>query len=242
MTVDVHNLLDEPRAICRRTDARKPANLSIDEFGGIFPSSLQPISHIPAWRGKQSYEGRWWFSSIAAHVAYASGRERDLLVWLDFRGNVTQLVRDPVAILSARTARTPPLRPWLYTHDRDGARRLYLHVADADRQTDLADVLGETGIGVEIDSRQSDQELRFIRWLSGYRFTRFRLPPEDEFQIRAACATPRALGAAIQEVARDLPYDVGTLRGNFYSQVWRHEVSFVDGYDDLSDAARVCAA
>ena len=96
--MDVVNLLDEPRALCHLAGARAPANLSIDQFADTLPRSLQPVSRIPTWRGKQAYEGRWWFSSIAAHVAYASGRERDLLVWLDFAGSVTQLVRDPVVI------------------------------------------------------------------------------------------------------------------------------------------------
>ncbi|GAA2926288.1 hypothetical protein GCM10010458_05280 [Microbacterium luteolum] len=241
-TVDVHNLLDEPRALCRLNDARKPANLSIDEFASILPESLQPVARIPTWRGKQSYEGRWWFSTIPAHVAYASGRECDLLVWLDFAGSVTQLVRDPAVIVSARTAHTPPLRPWLYVQVEDGSRRLFLHAKDVDRAPDLADVLSGTGIGVEVSSRPDDKELRFIKWLSGYRFTRFRLPQEAECQIRAACATPRALGVAIHQIAQDSPYDLSTIRGNLYSQIWRHEVDFVDGYSDLSDTARICAA
>jgi len=240
--VDVVNLLDEPRALCHLAGARAPANLSIDQFADTLPRSLQPVSRIPTWRGKQAYEGRWWFSSIAAHVAYASGRERDLLVWLDFAGSVTQLVRDPVVIVSARTASTPPLRPWLYAQTTDGSRRLYFHAKLMDRATDLDDVLGRAGIEVEIGMRLPAKELRFMKWLSGYRFTRFRLPLETEDQIRAACATPRPLGVAIHGAAQELPYDLSTIRGNLYSQIWRHEVNFVDGYSDLSDTARICAA
>lgn len=111
-----------------------------------------------------------------------------------------------------------------------------------DRATDLDDVLGRAGIEVEIGMRLPAKKLRFMKWLSGYRFTRFRLPLETEDQIRAACATPRPLGVAIHGAAQELPYDLSTIRGNLYSQIWRHEVNFVDGYSDLSDTARICAA
>ena len=50
------------------------------------------------------------------------------------------------------------------------------------------------------------------------------------------------LGVAIHGAAQELPYDLSTIRGNLYSQIWRHEVNFVDGYSDLSDTARICAA
>ena len=138
--------------------------------------------------------------------------------------------------------RRRPLRPWLYAQTTDGSRRLYFHAKLMDRATDLDDVLGRAGIEVEIGMRLPAKELRFMKWLSGYRFTRFRLPLETEDQIRAACATPRPLGVAIHGAAQELPYDLSTIRGNLYSQIWRHEVNFVDGYSDLSDTARICAA
>ncbi len=73
--MDVRNLLAEPRVICRVDGDRASSNLSVSEFAGLAPHTLRPISSIPAWKGKQSYEGRWWFSSLECHVPYATARE-----------------------------------------------------------------------------------------------------------------------------------------------------------------------
>lgn len=240
--MDLYNLLAEPRVLCRRDGDRAPVNLSVDEFSALSPGSLVPVIGIPSWLGKQSYEGRWWFARTGHHVAFASTWERDLLTCLDYAGDATALVRDPAIFVSARTMRTPPLRPWLLIQKADGIRVILLNAADRDRSPELSEILAGSDVNVAIPQMPSSTELHLIRWLAGYRFTRFRLPDDIEWEVRRSCTTPKPLVEAVAKAAASTTYALPTIRANLYSQMWRRAIELVDRAGSVSDTSTVRAA
>ncbi|MBB3158095.1 hypothetical protein FHS07_001791 [Microbacterium proteolyticum] len=240
--MDLYNLLAEPPVLCRRDGDRAPVNLSVDEFSALAPGSLAPVIGIPSWIGKQSYEGRWWFSRTGHHVAFASTWERDLLTCLDYSGDATALVRDPAIFVSARTIRTPPLRPWLLIQKTDGIRVIPLNAADHDRSPELSEILAGSDVNVAIPQMPFSAELHLIRWLAGYRFTRFRLPDDIEQEVRRSCTTPKPLLEAVANAAASTTYALPTIQANLYSQMWRRAIELVNRAGGLSDTSTVRAA
>ena len=90
------SLLSEARFVCLTSGFKNSQSLSAAEFAALELTELRPVTSIPAWIGKGSNEGRWWFSGIARHVAYASAWERDVLTFLDYAGDTIAVARDPV--------------------------------------------------------------------------------------------------------------------------------------------------
>ncbi|MBA8816178.1 hypothetical protein FHX48_001251 [Microbacterium halimionae] len=240
--MDVYSLMAEPRVVYRRDGDRAPVNLGVSEFSAISTEFLVPVVGISSWRGKQSYEGRWWFARMGHHVAFASAWERDVLTILDYQEDVTVLVRDPAVFVSARTMRTPLLRPWLLFQNSEGIRVVLFKTADHDRSSELAGILAGSGVNVAILDLPAKAELRLVRWLAGYQFSRFRLPGEVEEEVRGSCLTPMPLLEAVKCAAAITDKDLSAIRANFYSQMWRRKVELIDRAEFISDVSLVRAA
>lgn len=241
----VQNLLPTARAVCRTSEFPEPRNLSLREFASIDLQDLRPLNGIPSWIGKQSYEGRWWFSHTGEHIAFASGWERDVITVLDFVGITAALQRDAVMILQPRVPATPPrpqIQPWLYVESFDRERILMLSRSDGDRAHELEAILSETQVAVTVPTLPSDAEMQGIRWLAGYRFSRFRLPPEYELIIREECAAVRSLGSAVRACAAAGGISQAVARANIYSQLWRGLLKLVEVRRPLDDQTQVVAA
>lgn len=236
------NLLPEARFVCRIDSSKGAQNFNVADFAALEPAEIQPITTIPTWIGKRSYEGRWWFSRVARHVAYASAWERDVLTYLDYCGDTWQVARDPAIVIPARSDRTPPIRPWLMIQSAAGARALLLPRADSGRTTELAAILAEHAIDVVTVTLPHANEMRLIQWIAGYRFTRFMLPPDVEQGIRDICSSVSGVAETVESANRSLPYDQAALRANVYSQIWRRTISVVDPGALLTDASMVVAA
>ena len=58
----VANLMPDARFVCRTNGANDARNLNVAEFSVLPTVDLLPVTTIPAWVGRQAYEGRWWFS------------------------------------------------------------------------------------------------------------------------------------------------------------------------------------
>ncbi|WP_156458874.1 hypothetical protein [Microbacterium sp. Leaf179] len=238
----LRNLLPEARFVCRLDDSKHARNLDVDQFTKLEVSSIRPISSIPAWVGKRAYEGRWWFSRTRGHVAFASAREKDVLTFLDFSGDIAQIARDPVIVIPARSDATPLIRPWLLIEDMTGARSLLLPHEDVLRSAELAAILRGHTVGVAEIYLPDAGEMRLVRWLAGYRFTRFTLPPQDEQQVRDVSSDASSVSATVTSAARMLPYSESAVRANLYSQIWRRTITLLDPRAGLSDLSKVVAA
>lgn len=236
------NLFPEARFVCRLDDSKHARNLDVGQFTKLEVSSIRPISSIPAWVGKRAYEGRWWFSRTRCHVAFASAWERDVLTYLDYDGDIAQIARDPVIVIPARSDATPLIRPWLFIENVTGARSLLLPHYEALRSAELATILTGHTVSVAEILLPGAGEMRLIRWLSGYRFTRFMLPPQDERQVRDVCSDASSVSATVAAAARLLLYCESAVRANLYSQIWRRTITLLDPRAGLSDLSKVVAA
>ncbi len=236
------NLLAEPRFVCRRDRDQATSNLSASEFCALQPSSLRPLAPVPAWVGKQAREGLWWFSGIEQHVTFASTWERDVLVLLDYLGDVVDAVRDPVIILPSRGSENPPLRPWLMVRSTGGDLILAVRRSDQSRATAVARTFGQASLDLAIPTLPPDRDMQVLRWLAGYRFTRFRLPPDAEQVVRDACSIARTLAWTVATVASATGYDQSIVRGNVFAQLWLRTIALVDTGRRLSNSSLVCAS
>ena len=238
----VANLMPDARFVCRTYGRKDALNLSTAEFTALHSDDLLPVTTIPAWLGKKSYEGRWWLSRPAGDVAFASGWERDVLIFLDYRGDVEGLVRDPVIVIPARPARTPPIRPWLLIETTAGARLMLLSRADTERTPELATILAGHNVGVAVITLPRPDEMRRIRWLAGYRFSRFVLAPDIERRIRQCCHAGSSISTTVAAAVSAIPCGESTVRANIYSQLWRRTITLMNPHAAIADTTEVVAA
>ena len=236
------NLMSEARFVCRLAGAQGTANVSATEFASLDPGSLRPVTSVPAWIGKRSYEGRWWFSRTADHIAFASTWERDVLTFLDYDGGTLHVARDPAIVFPARPSHTSPIRPWLLISTVSNKRVLLLPRAQSRRGSELAAILEGQNLGVAEVTLPDREEMRLIRWLSGYRFSRFELPGDAEHKVREACAAACSVSEVVAAAAGEAPFDAPTVRANLYFQIWQRRISLIDTGAGLSDSSRVVAA
>lgn len=236
------SLLPEARFVCLTSGFKSSQSLSAAEFAALELTEFRPVTSIPAWLGKRSNEGRWWFSGISRHVAYASAWERDVLAFLDFSGDAIAVARDPAVVVPARLDRNPPMHPWLIVENPSHVRSLLLPRAESHRSGELASILAGHAVNVALVALPSVEEMRVISWLAGYRFTRFALPTDVEREVRDACSAGRSLLATVQAASDRLPHDQSTIRANIYSQIWRRTITLTDPRAAISDMTKVVAA
>lgn len=240
----IQNPLPDARAVYL-AGSPEPQNVGIREFERITLGELLPLVGLPSWIGKQSYEGRWWFSRSGKHVAFASGWERDVITVLDFTGRTAELQRDAVIVLPPYVQGAPPRaphQPWLCAESTDHERVLILNRSDFDRARELEEFLSDTQIRVATPTLPSIDEMRVIRWLAGYRFSRYRLQSDIELIIRDTCLVAQPLGAAVRACATASGIEDSVVRGNIYSQLWWGYLKLVEFGHLLDDHAEVAVA
>ena len=165
-----------------------------------------------------------------------------MLTYLDYSGDIARIARDPAIVIPARSDPTPVIRPWLLIENVTGERSLLLPHEDSPRSRELAAILRGHTVSIADISLPGADEMRVIRWLAGYRFTRFILPPEDERQVREVCADANSVSETVASAVCALPYDESAVRANLYSQIWRHAITLVNLQTGMSDVATVVAA
>lgn len=185
-------LYDDPET-GRRTRSRIVA-----ELGGIRFESCVPIRTFPAYRGRRSRQGRYWFSRSQSHVRFESRFEMTALMVLDFVGHATAVSSNPFWLLWPTG--TTPVRhaPDFFVRRRDESV-LIVDVKPAQRMTDkdrvqhdwTRAVCGELGWDYQEFTELNVVLERNLRLLSGYRHPRFA-PPDDSGALIAAQA--RAAG------------------------------------------------
>lgn len=152
-------LMDHPRVVCSPRNSRDQVDLSVADFASFRPRDLSPLRKMPARRGSGAFVGRWWFASTGEHVAFGSLVERDILMVLDFMGEIVEIVERPMMVLPTRTARSPLPSPFLFVLSRDGARRLLIR-EDDDESVTLA--TGLVVVGARTKSVPDGEIIRSI--------------------------------------------------------------------------------
>lgn len=82
-------------------DSGRPCRKRIfaGDVGDVAFERCQPIRRFPAYRGKRSHEGRYWFAATGKHVRFESHFEATALQVLDFSHQVTAVSSNPFWLL-----------------------------------------------------------------------------------------------------------------------------------------------
>jgi hypothetical protein len=187
----------------------------------------RPVRRFAARKGQRHLSGLWWSATVGAHVGFESWLERDELMRLDFDATVTGIASQPF---------------WLYWSDEDGVRvshapdffarkvdgppvvidcrpvdrRPPRDVAKFDATAQVCELVGWEyrliGAGDPVVTAN-------LRWLSGYRHPRYRLPGTVALLREVfAVATPLLAGAeAVGDPIAVLPV--------LFHLLWHQELS-----------------
>ena len=164
----------------------------ISEVGRIAFEACAPIRTFPAYRGRRSHQGRYWFSRSQTQVQFESRFEMTALMVMDFDGNATAVSSNPFWLLWPKGTKPVRHAPDFFVRRRDGSV-LIVDVKPAERITDkdraqherTRDVCGELGWEYKEFTMLDVIVERNLRLLAGYRNPRFA-PPGDSGALIAA--------------------------------------------------------
>jgi hypothetical protein len=201
------------------------------EIGQVRFETSEPIRTFPAYRGRRSHQGRYWFSRSQSHVQFESRFEKVALMVLDFLGNATAVSSNPFWLLWPHG--TKPMRhaPDFFVRCRDGSV-LIVDVKPAERMTDkdraqhdrTRDCCSEIGWNYQEFTALDPILERNLRLLSGYHHPRFA-PPDDtraliEARVRAAGARGLRLAELIDAVGAQTGLADDLVTCAVYHMVW----------------------
>ena len=92
----------------------------------------RPIRSFPAYRGRRSHQGKYWFSRSQSHVDFESRFEMTALMMLDFRGDAVAVSSNPFWLLWPKGEAHSRHAPDFFIRRRDGSA-LVVDVKPADR-------------------------------------------------------------------------------------------------------------
>lgn len=209
-------------------EAGDEVRVSLAEAWALRLESVSPVRRFRSYRGQRHLSGWWWSATTGRHVGYESWLERDRLMALDFDPAVVGVASQPF---------------WLFWPGDGPGRRPRSHAPDFFvRKVDgtgvvidcrPADRRGPRDLTAFESTRRACEIVGWeylllgapdpivtanLRWLSGYRHPRHRIPEIAE-RLRAAFADPLMLtdGAA---VAGDLIAVLPVL----FHLIWRREL------------------
>lgn len=137
-----------------------------------------------SWKHKQNYEGFYWAATIGAHVWFESLYERAALMRIDRDDDVVGIAAQPMWIYWSRLGGKHA--PDFFVRYRDGGGVLIdvkpepnIGEDDATTFTLTSALCAQLGWGYAVISDISAQEHRNLRFLSGYRYPRWRTGPVD---------------------------------------------------------------
>ncbi|MCV7001167.1 TnsA-like heteromeric transposase endonuclease subunit [Mycolicibacterium alvei] len=159
---------------------RRVRSRIVAEVGQVRFEASAPIRVFPAYRGRRSHQGRYWFSRSSSHVHFESRFEMTALMVLDFQGEAIAVSSNPFWLLWPRGAKPVRHAPDFFVRRRDGSV-LIVDVKPAERITDKDreqhDLTRQccTEIGWEYEEFTSitTPVERNLRVLSGYHHPRF---------------------------------------------------------------------
>lgn len=159
-------------------------------IGHLGFESSAPIRTFPAYRGRRSHQGRYWFSRSQSHVRFESRFEMTALMVLDFRGETTAVSSNPFWLLWPKGSK--PLRhaPDFFARRRDGSVLVVdvkpaarVTAADRVQHARTREVCTELGWEYEEFTALDAVVERNLRLLSGYHHPRFAPPAHCRAQV-----------------------------------------------------------
>lgn len=140
---------------------------------------ILPVRQFGSYRGKRSFSGLWWSSTIADHVGYESWLERDRVMALDFDPDVVALSSQPFRLSWQDNGKTRSHTPDYFVRLRDGTGVVVDVRADDRIESEDAEAFAVTAracesVGWEFRRGGAMDAVRTanLRWLAGYRHPR----------------------------------------------------------------------
>lgn len=194
-----------------------------------------PIRAFPAYRGRRSHQGKYWFSRSESHVGFESRFEMTALMVLDFRGDATAVSSNPFWLLWPKGFSPTRHAPDFFVRRRDGSA-LVVDVKPAERISDkdrvqharTRAVCRELGWDYEEFTTIETAVDRNLRLLSGYHHRRFALPVEARAAITARLRGAGEHGIRLAQLIETACADTGIPADRaicgVYHMVWSGEV------------------
>ncbi|MFI7529689.1 TnsA-like heteromeric transposase endonuclease subunit [Nocardia salmonicida] len=191
-----------------------------------------PVRRFYSWPGKPNKEGRWWSSTMQAHVAHESLLEREYLLIADYVPQIIAVVSQPVALLWPTGI--PGHRyhvPDFFVRYSDGGGRL----VDVRTPTRLAEsrtqfamtsqACREIGWEYEVFTGSAPGWIRNLEWIGRYRHPRYAPEPSLAQQITGLLAYPVCLDVGIRAVAAAAAIPRAQALQNIYHLLWHQRLA-----------------
>lgn len=191
------------------------------DLASIDPAALEPIGAVSAWRGSGPISGAWWASTLGINVEVGNQRERDAVMLEDFSGDLRLVTTRPMRLTIP--AVDGDLRPSHLIQRASGHWDLLL---TDPVEPALREAFSRV-TGFRLHSPALLDHPVFVpnvRWLAGFRFSRFEVPGNVRDYLTGALASPRSIRAVCAKApsATGLPRDA-TLAG-LYRMLWDREL------------------
>lgn len=221
------------------SSGKTPTRLSLGELADVDLTNVWPVHDIPAWRGRRTYEGSWWFSGLSRSIPFASLEEQDLLMVLDSGQDVVAVIPRPLSLVRRSDDAKLLVAPSFYVKFRDGREVLTHHGAVSPELVRIV----EQDSGFVLARWMPDAiSLMNLSWLSGFRFSRCRPSETVESGIRRIFRQPTALRAGTARSARLCDISLDAALVGVYSMLWRGELLVPLSALPLSDRSIVRSA
>lgn len=190
-----------------------------------FPvSDLRQMRSSPSWKGKRNYSGFYWAATTSRHHWFESLYEQAALMSVDHTRSCVEISTQPFTF-RWRTGRvhTPDICARL-----DDGKLLVIDVRPRARIDSRARetfaltsaVCEQVGVTYRLFADAEAKEIANLRFLSGYRFSRWKVTDLERDQLAASHGDIRTIRAWIQELScSDRP-----AAGLVYSALWNGDL------------------
>jgi hypothetical protein len=186
-----------------------------------FPvSKLRQMRSSPSWKGKRNYSGFYWAATTRRHHWFESLYEQAALMSVDRDPSGLEISTQPFTLRwGTGRVHTPDICVRL-----DDARLLVIDVRPRPRIDSRAResfawtsaLCEQIGVTYRLFADTESQEIANLRFLSGYRFSRWNLTERERNHISESHGDVRTIRAWIQEMgSSDRP-----AAGLVYSALW----------------------
>jgi hypothetical protein len=196
-------------------DAGRRCACGLEGVAGIAFEEARPSREIPSYHGQRHFPGWWWLATTGRHVGYESWLERDHLMALDFDRLVTGVSSQPFTMSWSQDGQAVSHTPDYFARLSDGSGVVIdVRPAARVRPRDKMKFEATAAACERVDGwsfrlvHEIDPVLAAnVRWLSGYRHSRYA-DPELGPLLRQAFAAGAGLLDGVSRVTdpiRGLP-------------------------------------
>ncbi|GAA1463538.1 TnsA-like heteromeric transposase endonuclease subunit [Williamsia maris] len=216
-----------------RRSVRRP--IRPDELGAVAFESFPPIRRFPAYKGKRSHEGSYWFSGTGSHVRFESHFESIALMLLDFSQQVQRVSSNPFWLLWPKGLTPARHAPDFFARTHNGSVVLVdVHPAAliseqiAEQHLRTRRVCEALGWSYHEFTAVEPVVQHNVSLLAGYSRPRSAPPPAIATIIRSHVPTPSAGGITVADLL-DAAHDATGLSHHsistaVYHMLWRRQL------------------